>query len=111
VYPKEHKYPVLFDGTKLDNADSDGDGVRDGADDADHDDLPNMLECSRVLNNAGSYVPPVGTRDDAPWWIPFTNPFNPCLPATQSRTCPNKIPTKDAWAPFNPDDVYYFIKQ
>ena len=33
---------------RLDDEDSDGDGVRDGADDQDHDDVPNVMECSRV---------------------------------------------------------------
>ena len=43
----ESRYPSTYAGTKLDDADTDGDGVRDGADDQDHDDLPNMMELSR----------------------------------------------------------------
>ena len=35
-------------GTNLVDADSDGDGVRDGADDEDHDDIPNIMELSRI---------------------------------------------------------------
>ena len=31
------------------DADTDGDGVIDGADDLDHDDVPNVMECSRTL--------------------------------------------------------------
>ena len=33
-----------YAGTDLVDADTDGDGVRDGADDQDHDDIPNIME-------------------------------------------------------------------
>ena len=36
-----------YAGTRVDDADSDGDGVLDGADDQDHDDMPNIMELSR----------------------------------------------------------------
>ena len=113
VYEKETPYPIAYDGTRLDDPDTDGDGVRDGADDADHDDLPNLMECSRYA--AGGLV--VATAEELPdptgeaWWIPFVNPFNPCLPAINSRTCPGKIPTSNPWAPFNEKDIYYFVRQ
>jgi hypothetical protein len=47
-YESEKKYEVAYAGTSHVDADSDGDGVRDGADDQDHDDIPNMMELSRV---------------------------------------------------------------
>jgi hypothetical protein len=109
LYDKETPYPVKYAGTRLDDDDTDGDGVRDGVDDQDHDDLPNMMECSR---NAASGRP-FNAPDDVPPNTPtkgFVNPFNPCLPATLSRTCNRHPALADAWAPFNRDDVYYFVK-
>src|SRR5918992_620337 len=47
-YPAETPYYVTYADTDLADPDSDGDGVRDGADDQDHDDLPNLMELSRI---------------------------------------------------------------
>jgi hypothetical protein len=47
-YAVEKPFHNAYAGTDLDDPDSDGDGVRDGADDQDHDDIPNMDELSRV---------------------------------------------------------------
>src|ERR671914_542249 len=47
-YPAETPYYVTYADTDLADPDSDGDGVRDGADDQDHDDLPNLMEMSRL---------------------------------------------------------------
>ena len=84
------------------NPDTDGDGVRDGADDKDHDDIPNMMELSRYA--ASAYIDwdaqgPVQRRrlarsaSTARTRTPIptasrpgtsdygrVNPFNPCLP-------------------------------
>ena len=38
----ETPFHVTYAGTDIVDADSDGDGVRDGADDQDHDDIPNV---------------------------------------------------------------------
>ncbi len=40
------------------------------------------------------------------------NPFNPCLPHINSRTCKQYVEVGGGaeWAPFNPDDEYYWIK-
>ena len=46
-YTDETPYPIKYAGTEPDDADTDGDGVRDGADDQDHDDIPNIMELSR----------------------------------------------------------------
>ena len=51
-YPEEVPFPLDPGQTNRPlspfNPDSDGDGVRDGADDEDHDDLPNIMELSRM---------------------------------------------------------------
>jgi hypothetical protein len=46
-YTQEKAFPIPYAGTSPTDADSDGDGVRDGADDQDHDDIPNISELSR----------------------------------------------------------------
>jgi hypothetical protein len=115
LYKDEKPYPLSYAGTDLDDPDSDGDGVLDGADDQDHDDIPNLMECSRSLaanlgfdsraaTNARSPLPASG-------WV---NPFNPCLPHLASRTCLVFIDVSETpFAPF--DDTkrnagkYYFI--
>jgi hypothetical protein len=110
IYDKETPYHLSYAGTRLDDPDTDGDGVRDGADDQDHDDVPNMMECSRMLaaGVAGADDPDDEADDTRPW-KGFVNPFNPCLPHVKSRTCKIIVPAKNAWAPFNPEDEYYFI--
>jgi hypothetical protein len=110
LYEDETKYYLAYQGTALDDPDTDGDGIRDGADDQDNDDVPNMMECSRSL---ASDLPEDG--DPLPDPIPvrplvgFVNPFNPCLPHEWSRACKRITPFEDAWAPFNPDDKYWYI--
>ena len=47
VLPARSRTTIAYAGTELDDADTDGDGVRDGADDQDHDDVPNLMELSR----------------------------------------------------------------
>jgi hypothetical protein len=68
-YVQEKPYYVRYAGTNPADADSDGDGVRDGADDQDHDDLPNVMELSRVdaFNKFGAVYagdPLEGSGDD-----------------------------------------------
>jgi hypothetical protein len=120
----ETRYPLAFAGTDLDDADSDGDGVLDGADDQDHDDIPNIMECNRLLaagidDNSDGFLdedasnatlPRAGTvaRPKLPA-SGFINAFNPCLPHLQSRTC-NHFVEGTPWAPFSPTDKYYLIK-
>ena len=109
LYDQETKYYLAYAGTALDDADTDGDGILDGADDQDHDDLPNVMECSRSLAAGG-----VAFDDDTnpPGAHPlesFTNAFNPCLPHQWSRTCKRIVPFDNAWAPFNPEDTYWYI--
>jgi hypothetical protein len=111
LYKKETPYYLNYAGTRLDDADTDGDGIRDGADDQDHDDVPNMMECSRTAATGIPEDP--ADEDEAPAgrpWKGFLNPFNPCLPHVKSRTCKVIIPFEGAWAPFNPKDEYYLIR-
>jgi hypothetical protein len=114
LYDTETPYYVPYAGTELDDADSDGDGIRDGADDQDHDDVPNMMECSRSLAFSGAPHDPASYTPNAtrPWQV-FVNPFNPCLPHPQSRTCKQIIIVGDpVWAPYNEDEypTYLYVK-
>ena len=109
-YSMESAYGIPYAAPKVDEADSDGDGVLDGADDQDHDDIPNLMELSRYaasghvdwqpgspcriasgivydrtdLNRDGK---PDNPNSVHPGDYGRVNPFNPCLPATSTRTC------------------------
>ena len=113
-YTKEKGYPVAYAGTDLVDPDSDGDGVRDGADDQDHDDLPNLMELSRFA--AASHVRGVdgvcGSTDGGSGPTPArgrVNPYNPCLPYIDSRTCSRHPDIKSKYAPFDPEAPNYQI--
>ena len=115
LYDKESKYYLAYSGTRLDDEDTDGDDVRDGADDADHDDLPNLMECSRTMATTldRDPRPALGDPDPSRLTLPtvngFVNPFNPCLPSYTSRSC-NQYPSLDGgWAPFVADDEYFYV--
>jgi hypothetical protein len=111
VYDKETPYYLTYAGTQLDVGDSDGDGILDGADDQDHDDVPNVMECSRSASSGLARDPAALTTAPAGRpWKGFVNPFNPCLPHVKSRTCKRIVPTEGAWAPFNVKDQYYLIR-
>jgi hypothetical protein len=98
-YAVEKPYYVAYADTSPVDADSDGDGVRDGADDQDHDDIPNIMELSRYSasglvdwdTNVGRCTPrkdpalPAPLHHEAAYGR--VNPFNPCLPNKSSRTC------------------------
>jgi hypothetical protein len=104
-YAAEAPYPVAYAGTSLSDPDSDDDGVLDGADDQDHDDLPNVMELSRMaasksptnpqgLNDTkGKTCTPLDALDpEAPNHSDAygkVQPFDPCdpVPAPYSRTC------------------------
>jgi hypothetical protein len=103
-YDREKPFKIDYAGTSPTDADSDGDGIRDGADDQDHDDIPNIMELSRKQATGRPYDNPktlkdAGNPDPARGRV---NPFNPCLPDPDSRTCPTYIPFGGgAWAPFD----------
>jgi hypothetical protein len=95
-YAGEAPFGIVYADTDVTDADSDGDGVRDGADDQDHDDIPNIMELSRLAASGlwdaereckpveGLPTPPDTHHPDVYGRV---NPFNPCLPAELSRTC------------------------
>lgn len=102
-YAEENEYPIPYVGTKAYDADSDGDGILDGADDQDFDGIPNIMELSR--NMAGNWLPNgtcggSGTYDPAAPAKAYVNPFNPCLPDRYSRTCQRHPVIGEAYAPF-----------
>jgi hypothetical protein len=93
-----------FAALDLADADVDGDTLLDGEDDQDNDDYTNITELYEVVydldgNGAGGVNPawcgkPAGVipsidRGGIDWAI---NPFNPCAPDPNSRTCPPYIP-------------------
>jgi hypothetical protein len=116
-YANEPPFPIRFAGTQPFNADSDGDGILDGADDQDFDDVPNLMEISRNAANGyagkqGNCKPATGQvslgynkldKENLKIWV---NPFNPCLPDPSARTCPRFI--EEPFAPFI-DDFKPFI--
>ena len=119
-YTGETAYPIQYAGTSGADPDSDGDGVLDGADDQDHDDVPNLMELSRVAAsgivdwdpnkgtcNAADGLDPENNHPDAYGRV---NPFNPCLPAKWSRTClRHPILGGGAPAPFDNSPNWYSL--
>jgi hypothetical protein len=102
-YAREAPFRFTYEGTSPANADSDGDGVRDGADDQDHDDFPNLVELSRQKISGRDLDPPnldKSLGNPVPDYGRI-NPFNPCLPRIDSRTCPTYTPFGSSWAPFD----------
>jgi hypothetical protein len=117
-YKLEKPYIVNYAGTDPTNPDSDGDGIRDGADDQDHDDIPNVMELSR--NAASGLDDRKNLQDCKPadslpsdFWhagsFGRVNPFNPCLPATWSRTCPGFVEPGKEFAPFDDSPNWYSL--
>jgi hypothetical protein len=111
LYKKEKAFPLTYPGTQHDDPDTDGDGVRDGADDQDHDDIPNVMECSRRLaaDRAGEPTDASNPTADGRPLEGWVNPFNPCLPYDRSRGCKQIVTIDNGWAPFNtkPADIYF----
>ncbi len=83
---KEPLYPLNYAGTDWLDADSDGDTRPDGVDDQDNDDFWNIEEAYRGAQTVDKEDID-SLRRDGLW----TNPFNPCLPSPNSRTCGNII--------------------
>jgi hypothetical protein len=113
-YTKEEPFPLTYAGTDLVDPDSDGDGVRDGADDQDHDDLPNLMEMDRLAAATPDrlFAGPCGTDDAPANPLPVhgrVNPYNPCLPYIDSRTCPKHPNIEKKYAPFDPEAPNYLI--
>jgi hypothetical protein len=116
-YNRETPFHIAYAGTDVADPDSDGDGVRDGADDQDHDDIPNIMELSRKMATGRPFDDPktdklAGNPSPA---FGRVNPFSPCLPDPHSRTCPRYQPLgATGWAPFDSaayggDDPDYLV--
>jgi hypothetical protein len=113
-YVQEKPYTVSYGGTDLVDPDSDGDGVRDGADDQDHDDIPNLMELSRfaAAQPARDYNGGCGAAGAAASPDPaqgFVNPYNPCLPYIKSRTCSRHPSFANLPAPFDSTTPIYSV--
>ena len=80
-YPAERPYDQPYSGPSALDPDSDGDTVPDGADDQDFDGWSNVAELFR-----GPYR---------------VQPYNPCLPDYNSRTCSSYIPFDEPYPPFD----------
>jgi len=119
-YAIEKPFHIGYAGTSHVDADTDGDGVRDGADDVDHDDVPNVMELSRIdasgwddrepgkLCTPRTSAPALDPTNNHPNDYGRVNPFNPCLPHSVSRTCP-KIVTAGTSAPFDGSPNWYAL--
>ena len=125
---------MVYAGPDLVTADTDGDGVRDGADDQDHDDIPNVMELSRnAASGHADWDPEKGlcnpnddllSPDDAdpynteesdveelhPTSYGRVNPYNPCLPYTWSRTCDRHPAIDGAAAPFDGSPNWFALQ-
>jgi|tagenome__1003787_1003787.scaffolds.fasta_scaffold20946833_1 hypothetical protein len=106
MYSSETPFsPIAFAGTDPADPDTDGDGTRDGADDQDHDNVPNLDELSRNMASGR----PIQGKAGAPSVLSpagRVNPFNPCLPFTDSGICPTYTPLNGSpWAPFTDDGI------
>ncbi|MDQ3934106.1 MAG: IPT/TIG domain-containing protein [Actinomycetota bacterium] len=87
---KETRYPLTYPGVSIFDPDSDGDGVKDGDDDQDHDGLTNRFENARpanwvrtVLLMGMPQVWPFASPEN-PW--SRVQPYNPCKPV-RSHAC------------------------
>ena len=121
-YNQEVPYSIEYAGTSLVDPDSDGDGIPDGADDQDHDDIPNVMELSRfeashlydAKNGIECKEPDVPAGAPTPVQLHANrygrvNPFNPCLPAVWSRTCPAHHDINGSFAPFDDSANWYSL--
>jgi hypothetical protein len=119
-YSVEKPFHLGYAGTSHVDADSDGDGVRDGADDQDHDDIPNIMELSRNAASGLDDTEPTegqcSPRKNPALPTPLhhagtygrVNPFNPCLPARWSRTCPSHY-NETTGAPYDGSPNWYAL--
>lgn len=84
-YKNEAPYTLrAFAGTDWLDPDTDGDGLKDGADDTDHDGYTDGREMMDGERTGGLWV----------------QPFNPCLPDPTSPVCSKHPPLDNPWEPF-----------
>lgn len=97
---KETPYPLNYVGTDWLDHDSDNDDRPDGIDDQDNDDFWNIEEAFRGPQSVDKL------DADGPRSGLWTNPFNPCLPAINSRTCRDMLVSDgEGWMPFPKADA------
>jgi hypothetical protein len=119
-YSIEKGFALNYAGTHFVDPDSDGDGLRDAADDQDHDDVPNLMEISRNLasgeddRKAGRDCAPADALPQPPAThhpnvYGRVNPFNSCLPSHVSRTCDRHPGLSGAHAPFDDSPNWYAL--
>jgi hypothetical protein len=125
-YSGEAPYYIVYTDTDIADPDTDGDGVRDGADDQDHDDLPNIMELSRIAASGlddrengetcrvAEEIEDMFENVDPPhYWhrdaYGRVNPFNPCLPVVNSRTCNRSPSFTKKWAPFDQSPNWFSL--
>jgi hypothetical protein len=99
IFKEEKPYAIQYPGVDWLDPDSDGDGIPDGLDDQDHDDVNNIQETVGARTGGPALF---GLRSVDIW----IQPYNPCLPNYRSRTCSKHPPPPGAsWPPF--DDATY----
>jgi hypothetical protein len=115
-YSSERPHTVAYAGTSMLDPDSDNDGIRDGADDQDHDDIPNVMELSRIAasglddtDGPTCTTAPGLTSPNHPGAYGRVNPFNPCLPEVASRTCQLHPDFGSGGAPFDGSPDWYSL--
>ena len=92
----EPAFVVTYATTNWLVADTNRNGVRDGLDDSDHDDFLNVEEVTRGAQSRTAGDKDTGVRSGL--WV---DPYNPCLPSVDSRTCPPTLRLDlSAWRPF-----------
>ena len=88
----ESKYPVSsFAGLNFVDPDTDGDGLKDGPDDIDHDGYSNHFEMLRPGDWCTTYVSTAFSGGANPNPLARVNPFNPCKPI-YSDLCHQVVP-------------------
>ncbi len=86
TYVEPAYYLRAFSNLDATDADSDGDGILDGADDQDNDGWSNFAEMQLDRSQVGYRV----------------HPYNPCLPDPHARVCSRYVFLDgDRWAPFD----------
>jgi hypothetical protein len=92
IWKDEKPYTTPYPEVDWLDPDTDGDGIPDGDDDQDHDDVTNVRETT-----GSRAVPFFGFGRDV--WV---QPYNPCLPNYRSRSCSKHPPPPDnSFPPFD----------
>jgi hypothetical protein len=109
---EEPAFKTTYIGTDPLDPDTDGDDIVDGMDDQDFDDFWNVEEIKRGAESSVEVQVPDDsdpdtepeeptTADTGKRWGLWVDPYNPCLPAIYSRTCPRGVLINETpWRPF-----------